>query len=99
MNSYFQGEICVASSRVFVQEGIYDEFVKKLKEKAKDWVVGDPFDPRSRLGPQVGNDHGSMHEFLFLRIFKKLASPYFPDEGTNSYDTYSMNPPSVICVS
>ncbi|KAJ6355576.1 hypothetical protein OIU77_006044 [Salix suchowensis] len=33
--------------------GIYDEFVKKLKEKAKDWVVGDPFDPRSRLGPQV----------------------------------------------
>eukprot|EP00258_Populus_trichocarpa_P029284 XP_024445303.1 aldehyde dehydrogenase family 2 member C4 [Populus trichocarpa] len=50
---YNKGEICVASSRVFVQEGIYDEFVKKLKEKAKDWVVGDPFDPRSRLGPQV----------------------------------------------
>ncbi|KAB5514272.1 hypothetical protein DKX38_028178 [Salix brachista] len=47
------GEICVASSRVFVQEGIYDEFVKKLKEKAKNWVVGDPFDPRSRQGPQV----------------------------------------------
>ncbi|KAJ6372246.1 hypothetical protein OIU76_026681 [Salix suchowensis] len=47
------GEICVAGSRVFVQAGIYDEFVKKLKEKAKDWVVGDPFDPRSRLGPQV----------------------------------------------
>ncbi|KAJ6355577.1 hypothetical protein OIU77_006045 [Salix suchowensis] len=50
---YNKGEICVASSRVFVQEGIYDEFVKKLKEKAKDWVVGDPFDPRSRQGPQV----------------------------------------------
>ncbi|KAJ6731433.1 DEHYDROGENASE putative-RELATED [Salix purpurea] len=50
---YNKGEICVAGSRVFVQAGIYDEFVKKLKEKAKDWVVGDPFDPRSRLGPQV----------------------------------------------
>ncbi|KAK6944990.1 Aldehyde dehydrogenase domain [Dillenia turbinata] len=47
------GEICVAGSRVFVQEGIYDKLVKKLAEKAKDWVVGDPFDPRARYGPQV----------------------------------------------
>ncbi|XP_019458751.1 PREDICTED: aldehyde dehydrogenase family 2 member C4-like [Lupinus angustifolius] len=50
---YNKGEICVASSRVFVQEGIYDEFEKKLVEKAKAWVVGDPFDPKSRQGPQV----------------------------------------------
>lgn len=48
-----KGEICVASSRVFVQEGIYDEFVKKLVEKAKHWIVGDPFDPKSHTGPQV----------------------------------------------
>ena len=54
----------MAGSRVFVQEGIYDEFVKKLKEKAKDWVVGDPFDPRSRLGPQVRNDHGFYMAFF-----------------------------------
>ncbi|XP_050365588.1 aldehyde dehydrogenase family 2 member C4-like [Argentina anserina] len=50
---YNKGEICVASSRVFVQEGIYDELVKKLKEKAKHWTVGDPFDPNVRQGPQV----------------------------------------------
>ncbi|XP_042484964.1 aldehyde dehydrogenase family 2 member C4-like, partial [Macadamia integrifolia] len=48
-----KGEICVAGSRVFVQEGIYDEFVKKVAEKAKTWVVGDPFDPRSQQGPQA----------------------------------------------
>lgn len=38
---------------MFVQEGIYDEFEKKLMEKAKSWVVGDPFDPNSQQGPQV----------------------------------------------
>ncbi|CAN1765734.1 Aldehyde dehydrogenase family 2 member C4 [Linum perenne] len=50
---YNKGEVCVASSRVYVQEGIYEEFVKKLSVKAKEWVVGDPFHPASRLGPQV----------------------------------------------
>ncbi|XP_071723824.1 aldehyde dehydrogenase family 2 member C4-like [Rutidosis leptorrhynchoides] len=48
-----KGEICVSSSRVYVQEGIYDEFVKKIVEKAKTLVVGDPFDPSTTQGPQV----------------------------------------------
>ncbi|KAL3535764.1 hypothetical protein ACH5RR_004225 [Cinchona calisaya] len=48
-----KGEICVAGSRVFVQEGIYDKFLLQLKEKMKNWVVGDPFDPTSHQGPQV----------------------------------------------
>ncbi|KAJ0971287.1 hypothetical protein J5N97_019246 [Dioscorea zingiberensis] len=50
---YNKGEICVAGSRVFVQEGIYDEFVKKAAESAKKWVVGDPLDPQVQQGPQV----------------------------------------------
>ncbi|XP_027176764.1 aldehyde dehydrogenase family 2 member C4-like [Coffea eugenioides] len=48
-----KGEVCVASSRIFVQEGIYEEFSNQLVEKAKTWIVGDPFDPRSNQGPQV----------------------------------------------
>ncbi|XP_041006857.1 aldehyde dehydrogenase family 2 member C4-like [Juglans microcarpa x Juglans regia] len=58
-----KGEACVASSRVYVQEGIYDEFVKKLVEKAKAWVVGDPFDPKAQQGPQVD-----------LKQFEKILS-------------------------
>ncbi|XP_031096206.1 aldehyde dehydrogenase family 2 member C4-like isoform X1 [Ipomoea triloba] len=50
---YNKGEVCVASSRIFVQEGIYDEFAKKLVEKVKMTVVGDPFDPSTHQGPQV----------------------------------------------
>lgn len=53
---YNKGEVCVAGSRVFVQEGIYDLFVKKLKENAKNWVVGDPFDPAAHLGPQASKE-------------------------------------------
>lgn len=48
-----QGEVCVAGSRVYVQEGIYEEFVKKAVEAAQSWKVGDPFDVTSNMGPQV----------------------------------------------
>ncbi|XP_062087023.1 aldehyde dehydrogenase family 2 member C4-like [Humulus lupulus] len=48
-----KGEVCAASTRLYVQEGIYDEFEKKLVEKAKALVIGDPFDPQVRYGPQV----------------------------------------------
>nr|XP_043610154.1 aldehyde dehydrogenase family 2 member C4-like [Erigeron canadensis] len=48
-----KGEICVCTSRVLIQEGIYDEVVKSIVEKAKKWVVGDPFDPATCQGPQV----------------------------------------------
>ncbi|KAF8036446.1 hypothetical protein BT93_C2229 [Corymbia citriodora subsp. variegata] len=49
-----KGEICVAGSRVYVQEGIYEEFENKLVAKAKAWSVGDPFDPNVQQGPQAG---------------------------------------------
>ncbi|KAG1346269.1 aldehyde dehydrogenase family 2 member C4 [Cocos nucifera] len=59
---YNKGEICVAGSRIYVQEGIYDEFAKKAAESAKKWVVGDPFDPRVHQGPQV--DKGQFEKVL-----------------------------------
>jgi len=43
----------VAGSRVYVQKGIYDEYVKKAAESANSWVVGDPFNPNVHQGPQV----------------------------------------------
>ncbi|OIV93630.1 hypothetical protein TanjilG_04862 [Lupinus angustifolius] len=51
-----KGEVCCASSRVLVQEGIYDEFEKKLLEKAKAWAIGDPFDSKTQHGPQTSKD-------------------------------------------
>ncbi|XP_010926057.1 aldehyde dehydrogenase family 2 member C4 [Elaeis guineensis] len=57
-----KGEVCVAGSRIHVQEGIYDEFVKKAAESAKKLVVGDPFDPRVNQGPQV--DEGQFERVL-----------------------------------
>jgi len=49
-----QGQICTATSRVLVQESIYDKFVEKFKEVIKSTsVVGDPFNDETFQGPQV----------------------------------------------
>ncbi|KAJ7383401.1 Aldehyde dehydrogenase, mitochondrial [Desmophyllum pertusum] len=39
--------------RCFVEEPIYDEFVKRSVERAKNRVVGNPFDLKTEQGPQV----------------------------------------------
>jgi aldehyde dehydrogenase (NAD+) len=47
------GQCCIAGSRVFVQEGIYDEFVKRSVESAKAMKVGGQFDAGVEQGPQI----------------------------------------------
>jgi aldehyde dehydrogenase (NAD+) len=51
---YNQGQVCTATSRILVQEGIYDKFVESFKEYvSKASVVGDPFKDDTFQGPQV----------------------------------------------
>jgi aldehyde dehydrogenase (NAD+) len=48
-----QGQCCVAGSRLYVQESVYDEFVARMTAKARARRIGDPFDPATEQGPQV----------------------------------------------
>ncbi|XP_043999156.1 aldehyde dehydrogenase family 1 member A3 [Gambusia affinis] len=50
---YNQGQCCTAASRVFVQDRIYEEFVRRSIENAKKIVIGDPLDPQTTHGPQI----------------------------------------------
>ncbi|KAF1958706.1 aldehyde dehydrogenase-like protein [Byssothecium circinans] len=51
---YNQGQVCTATSRILVQEGIYDKFVAAFKDHvSKASVVGDPFSDDTFQGPQV----------------------------------------------
>ncbi|XP_061731158.1 aldehyde dehydrogenase family 1 member A3 isoform X2 [Nerophis ophidion] len=50
---YNQGQCCTAASRVFVEESIYEEFVRRSVENAETIVTGDPLNPSTSHGPQI----------------------------------------------
>jgi len=48
---YFnQGHVCCAGSRLFVEESVADEVIKKLKWRLESLVVGDPLDKNTDVG-------------------------------------------------
>jgi acyl-CoA reductase-like NAD-dependent aldehyde dehydrogenase len=59
------GQCCIAGSRTFVHEDIYDEFVKKSVERANRRTVGDPWE-NPENGPQVISANYVCYSCLFF---------------------------------
>jgi aldehyde dehydrogenase (NAD+) len=45
-----QGHVCCAGSRLYVQESVYDEVVRKLKDRLETLIIGDPLDKNTDIG-------------------------------------------------
>jgi len=45
-----QGHVCCAGSRLFVQESVYHEVIRKLKDRIATLIVGDPLDKNTDIG-------------------------------------------------
>jgi aldehyde dehydrogenase (NAD+) len=45
-----QGHVCCAGSRLLIQEGVYDSVIRKLKDRMRTLVVGDPLDKNTDIG-------------------------------------------------
>ena len=45
------GQSCIAGSRLYLQEEIYDEFLVKLSKRAEKIKIGAPMDPETEMGP------------------------------------------------
>ncbi len=50
------GQTCVCANRLYVQEGVYDEFAKRLKARVEAMKVGDGLDAGVDLGPLINTD-------------------------------------------
>ncbi|XP_017791138.1 PREDICTED: cytosolic 10-formyltetrahydrofolate dehydrogenase [Habropoda laboriosa] len=59
MSSVFfnKGENCIAAGRLFVEESIHDEFVRKIVAETKKISIGNPLDRSTAHGPQNHKTH------------------------------------------
>ncbi|WP_411818871.1 aldehyde dehydrogenase [Heyndrickxia oleronia] len=64
-----QGEICLAGSRILVQESIYDQFLDKFVTAVKKIKVGDPTDEATDMGALVSKGHlKSVDEYVQIGL-------------------------------
>lgn len=50
------GQVCTAGTRIFIERGIYDDFVERLVKHSETMTVGNPLDETTRLGPVVSKE-------------------------------------------
>jgi phenylacetaldehyde dehydrogenase len=51
-----QGECCVAGSRLYVEEPVYDQVVEGVAEQARSIKIGNGLDPSTTMGPLVSQE-------------------------------------------
>lgn len=59
---YNQGEVCSATSRIFVERSIYDDFARELIKAAREYEPGDPLHEQSGNGSLVSTQHADKVE-------------------------------------
>ncbi|MCB0406131.1 MAG: aldehyde dehydrogenase [Bdellovibrionales bacterium] len=52
-----QGQICLASPRVFVEATCFEAFTEKLAARARNIKLGNPLNYQTEMGPLIGSTH------------------------------------------
>lgn len=64
----YGGQKCSACSRVYVEEPVKDEFVKKFVEKSKSIIIGNPINKEVFLGPVINENAVKNYENYVKRL-------------------------------
>jgi acyl-CoA reductase-like NAD-dependent aldehyde dehydrogenase len=82
------GQSCCSVERVYVAESIHDEFVKEVQEVLKGYILGDPTDPKTNIGPVVSKRSAEAIRSHIEDALSKGAKDATPDN-----DTFKNPPP------
>ena len=73
-----QGHVCCAGSRLFVQESVADEVIRKLRDRMETLIVGDPLDKNTDIGAI-----NSASQLETIKSYLKLGQ----EEGAQMYQS------------
>lgn len=73
---YFNaGQVCLAGTRVLVDEKVADEFLEKFRAAVSNMKVGDPREKTTQIGPLITPEHFKRVEGFVDRAFKAGVKP------------------------
>jgi aldehyde dehydrogenase (NAD+) len=81
-----QGHVCCAGSRLFVQESIADVVIRKLKDRMRSLIVGNPLDKNTDIGA-INSKEQLATILKYINIGKEEGAEIFqlaydiPDKG------------------
>jgi aminomuconate-semialdehyde/2-hydroxymuconate-6-semialdehyde dehydrogenase len=87
------GQVCLAGSRLYVQRGIYDEFIARYTEAAERLVIGDPTDPTTQFSPALASEEHYLKVQSFLTP-EALAGGRFVTGGLG--EGWGVNPTIIV---
>jgi acyl-CoA reductase-like NAD-dependent aldehyde dehydrogenase len=70
---YNAGQSCCAVERVYVHESLYEEFLAKAEALVRAYVMGDPNDRKTTLGPMAQPNHPAELEAMIADATSKGA--------------------------
>jgi acyl-CoA reductase-like NAD-dependent aldehyde dehydrogenase len=64
------GQSCCGVERIYVHERLFDDFVERAVELTRAYVLGDPTEPETTLGPMV---RGAAADFVRAQVAEAMA--------------------------
>ena len=74
------GQICTCNERMYIHESVYDEFIKRMKEKLQTIKVGDSFDTNVNMGPKVNKAEIEKLNLLMKQSLEQGSSILYDGE-------------------
>lgn len=78
-----QGEVCLCTSRLFVQRTILDRFLDRFVAQVRKLKVGSPLDPDTFMGALISKEHLSKVR-RYVEIAKKEGATVLTGEGIDT---------------
>ncbi|MHA7056965.1 NAD-dependent succinate-semialdehyde dehydrogenase [Aquimarina sp. M1] len=79
------GQSCIAAKRFIVAEEIYDEFLKRFKDRVASLKFGEPLDPKTEIGTMARVDLAEEVERQVLESMEKGAKVVVGNKRNEAY--------------
>ncbi|BFZ53788.1 hypothetical protein PYCC9005_000819 [Savitreella phatthalungensis] len=92
------GQSCCAVERVYVDAAVYDAFVAACVAEAKAYVLGDPADNATTLGPCVSRNQANLARAHIQDALARGAKALLPTHQLDNEDTNFVTPQILVDV-